>query len=50
MCERKWPFPSDLQLLERMEELEEVLARFPNSPLVNAWNDELAYLYEMLSI
>lgn len=50
MYELKWPFPSGLQSLERVEELEDALDHFPNSPLANVWKDELAYLYEMLSI
>lgn len=42
--EIKWNIPSESRILDRLEELYEVLNNCPNSPLVPAWQHEIEQL------
>lgn len=39
-----WGIPNPEQILDRMEELQEAINNFPESPLLNCWEHELEAL------
>lgn len=45
----EWNIPSENAIITRLDELYEMLDRFPNSALAPAWKHEIAYLQAQLS-
>ena len=42
-----WSIPNPERIMDRMEELQESISNFPDSPLLNCWKNELHKLQEI---
>lgn len=42
-----WNIPNPERIIDRMEELQEAISNFPDSPFLNCWEHELEKLQEM---